>query len=96
MKEKRRTFDASFKLQVAQMIRDQCRAGVPRVEPGGNGASPMAGVIRCRTECSGSHRQAADGRTTAQSRQLETENRQLRQDNDLLKHASSFFARELK
>jgi transposase len=29
-------------------------------------------------------------------RQLENENRQLRQDNDLLKKASAFFARELK
>jgi transposase len=29
-------------------------------------------------------------------RQLEGENRQLRQDNDLLKKASAFFARELK
>ena len=29
-------------------------------------------------------------------RQLETEVRQLRQDNDLLKKASAFFARELK
>ena len=29
-------------------------------------------------------------------RQLEAENRQLRQDNDLLKKASAFFARELK
>jgi transposase len=28
--------------------------------------------------------------------QLENENRQLRQDNDLLKKASAFFARELK
>jgi transposase len=29
-------------------------------------------------------------------RQLEGENRQLRQDNDLLKKASAFFARELR
>ena len=29
-------------------------------------------------------------------RQLEQENRQLRSDNDLLKKASAFFARELK
>ena len=29
-------------------------------------------------------------------RQLETENRQLKLDNDLLKKASAFFARELK
>lgn len=29
-------------------------------------------------------------------RQLESENRQLRSDNDLLKKASAFFARELK
>jgi len=29
-------------------------------------------------------------------RQLETENRQLKSDNDLLKKASAFFARELK
>jgi transposase len=36
--------------------------------------------------------------TTEQQRirQLEIENRQLRQDNDLLKKASAFFARELK
>jgi transposase len=31
-----------------------------------------------------------------QIRQLEHENRQLRSDNDLLKKASAFFARELK
>ena len=29
-------------------------------------------------------------------RQLETENRQLRSDNELLKKASAFFARELR
>jgi len=29
-------------------------------------------------------------------RQLETQNRQLQSDNDLLKKASAFFARELK
>jgi len=29
-------------------------------------------------------------------RQLEAENRQLRMDNDILKKASAFFARELK
>ena len=29
-------------------------------------------------------------------RQLETENRQLKSDNDLLKKASAFFAREMK
>ena len=36
--------------------------------------------------------------TTEQQRirELETENRQLRMDNDLLKKASAFFARELK
>ena len=50
----RRTFDANFKLQVAQMVK------VQRI------------------------------------RQLETENRQLRGDVEILKKASAFFARELR
>ena len=36
------------------------------------------------------------GVTKERIRQLEAENRQLRMDNDVLKKASAFFARELK
>ena len=73
MKQKRRAFDASFKLQVVQMIKDQ-------------GLS--VGQV-CRDMGLG---ETAVRRWLAQ---LEAENRQLRQDNDLLKKASAFFAREL-
>jgi transposase len=97
MKQKRRAFDASFKLQVVQMIRDQglsvgqvCRdmgLGRPRCAAGWRNSMQQSG-------------QAGIGKPlTAEQqriRQLEAENRQLRQDNDLLKKASAFFARELK
>ena len=69
-KRKRRAFDASFKLRVVQMIRDQ---GLTVGQPG-LGKPLTAEQQRIR--------------------QLEMENRQLRQDNDLLKKASAFFARE--
>ena len=98
MSQNRRTFDASFKLKIAQMIRVQ---------------GPSVGQV-CRDMKIGETAvrrwvaqfdaeqlgQAGIGKplTAEQQRigQLESENRQLRQDNDLLKKASAFFARELK
>ena len=98
MTRKRRTFDAGFKLQVVQMVRDQglsvgqvCRdmdlveSAVRRwVEQVDAEKTGLPGIGKPLTA------------EQQRIRQLEAELRQLRQDNDLLKKASAFFARELK
>jgi len=98
MKRKRRAFDTAFKLRVAQMVREQglsvtqvCRdmdlveSAVRRwVEQVGAEQSGQSGIGKPLTA------------EQQRIRQLESENRQLRQDNDLLKKASAFFARELR
>ena len=98
MKQKRRKFDRDFKLQAVQMIRDQglsvgqvcrdmdlgettVRRWVAQVDAERGGQSGIGKPLTAEQQ---------------RIRQLETENRQLRQDNDLLKKASAFFARELK
>jgi len=95
---KRRNFDDSFKLQVVQMITEQnlsvseiCKD--MKLTP----SAVRRWLKQVKAEQSG---QAGIGKPlTAEQqriRQLENENRQLRQDNELLKKASAFFARELK
>jgi transposase len=98
MSRKRRVFDASFKLQVVQMVKEQ-GLSVPQVcqdlELGETAVRRW--LQQYQAELSG---QPGIGKplTPEQQRirQLEAENRQLKQDNDLLKKASAFFARELK
>ena len=98
MKQKRRVFDAHFKLQVVQMIREQglTVAQVCRDMELGESAV-RRWLAQVDAEQAG---QPGIGKPlTAEQqriRQLEAENRQLRQDNDLLKKASAFFARALK
>ena len=93
-----REFDTSFKLEVVRMVKDQ---GLP-VSDVCRSMDLGETVVRrwvkqFETELNG---QPGIGKplTVEQQRirQLETENRQLRMDNDLLKKASAFFARELK
>lgn len=97
MSKKRRVFDAAFKLQVAQMVREQ---GLSVTQVCRDMQLGETAVRRWVTQL-GAERvgQAGIGKPlTAEQqriRQLEAENRQLRQDNDLLKKASAFFAREL-
>lgn len=94
----RREFDANFKLEIVRMVKDQ---GLP-VNDICRSMDLGETVVRrwvkqYQTELNG---QPGIGKplTVEQQRirQLETENRQLRMDNDLLKKASAFFARELK
>ena len=94
----RREFDTSFKLEVVRMVKDQ---GLP-VSDVCRSMDLGETVVRrwvkqFETELNG---QPGIGKplTVEQQRirQLGTENRQLRMDNDLLKKASAFFARELK
>ena len=99
MSEKqRRTFNAEFKLQVVQMIREQglsvgdvCRdmklgeTAVRRwLAQVGEEAAGRPGIGKPLTA------------EQQRIRQLEAENKQLRGDVDILKKASAFFARELR
>ena len=98
MSRKRRTFDASFKLQVARMVRDQgISIGQVCRDMNLGETAVRRWVAQLDSEQSG---QPGPGNplTADQQRirQLEAELRQLRQDNELLKKASAFFARELK
>ena len=98
MTQKRRNFDSSFKLQVVQMITDQGLSISQVCEDLNLGQTAVRRCLKqVNAEASG---QAGIGKplTTEQQRirQLEIENKQLRQDNELLKKASAFFARELK
>ena len=98
MKQERRTFDASFKLRIVQMIKDQgLSVGQVCRDMKLGETAVRRWVTQFDAEKLG---QPGIGKplTTEQQRirELETENRQLRMDNDLLKKASAFFARELK
>ena len=98
MNRKRRTFDTNFKLRAIQMIRDQgLSVGQVCRDMDLGETAVRRWVAQFDAERGG---QSGVGKPlTAEQqriRQLESENRQLRQDNDLLKKASAFFARELK
>jgi transposase len=94
----RREFDAGFKLEVVRMVKDQGLAVSDVCRSMDLGETAVRRWLKqYQAELNG---QPGIGKplTVEQQRivQLETENRQLRMDNDLLKKASAFFARELK
>lgn len=94
----RREFDTSFKLEVVRMVKDQGLSVSDVCRSMDLGETVVRRWVKqFETELNG---QPGIGEplTVEQQRirQLETENRQLRMDNDLLKKASAFFARELK
>ncbi len=98
MTRERRSFDAAFKLQVVKMIQEQGLT-VPQVcqELKLGETAVRRWLKQVQAEQNG---QPGIGKplTADQQRirQLELENRQLRADNELLKKASAFFARELR
>ncbi|CAM4398363.1 Transposase [Kerstersia similis] len=94
----RRTFDAAFKLQVVQMIREQgLSVGQVCRDQDLIDSAVRRWLAQYDAEQSG---QAGIGKplTPEQQRirELERENQRLREDVSLLKKASAFFARELK
>ena len=97
-KSKRRVFDASFKLQVVEMIRVQ-GLGIAQVctDMKLGETAVRRWLAQVDAEQLG---QPGIGKplTVEQQRirQLEAENRQLRGDVEILKKASAFFARELR
>ena len=98
MAKQRKKFDISLKLEVVRMIKEQ-GLSVQNVSESMN-IGPTA--IRRWVTQHGAEQNGLPGigkpLTVEQQRirQLEVENRQLRQDVDILKKASAFFARELK
>jgi len=98
MTKKRRAFDDSFKLEVVKMIKDQGLTVQQVARDLGIGETAIRRrVQQYEAEVLG---QTGIGKPlTAEQqriRQLELENRQLKMDNDILKKATAFFARELK
>lgn len=95
---KRRVFDASFKLQVVEMIRAQ---GLSIGQVCRDMTLGETAVRRWLAQVDAEQLgQSGIGKPlTAEQqriRQLEAENRQLRGDVEILKKASAFFARELR
>lgn len=98
MSRRRRSFDTEFKLQVVKMIKDQGLSVGQVCRDMGLGETALR-RWPAKLDAEQSAQVAIGKPLTAEQqriRQLETENRQLCQDNDLLKHAPPFFARELK
>jgi transposase len=94
----RRTFDASFKLQVVQMIKAQGLSIGQVCKDLDLGESAVRRWLN-QFEAEQLGQSGIGKPLTAEQqriRQLESENRQLRGDVDILKKASAFFARELR
>ena len=97
-KKPRRAFDAAFKLQVVKMIRQQSLS-IGQVCKDMNLVDSAVRRWLTQFDEEAAGRPGIGKPLTAEQqriRQLETENRQLKSDNDLLKKASAFFAREMK
>lgn len=98
MSETRRQFDASFKLQIVQMIRDQGLSISQVCRDMNLGETAVRRWLK-QVDAEQAGQSGIGKPLTAEQqriRQLEAENRQLRLDNDILKKASAFFARELR
>ena len=94
----RRTFDASFKLQVAQMVKGQGLSISQVCKDMRLGESAVRRWVS-QLEAEQQGESGAGKPLTVEHqriRQLEQENRQLRGDVEILKKASAFFARELR
>ena len=98
MSKHRKHYEAAFKLEIARMVVDQGMSVAQVVTDMNIGRTAVCRWIeQYRAEQQG--KPGIGKPLTAEQqriRQLETENRQLRSDNDLLKKASAFFARELR
>ena len=98
MSRARREFDDSFKLQVVKMVKEQGLT-VPQVcrDMDLDATAVRRWVRQYEAELSGQLGFGIPVTPEQQRiRQLELENLQLKQDNELLKKASAFFAREMK
>jgi transposase len=98
MTTNRRKFDSSYKLQVVQMIKEQGLSVSQVCKDMKLGETAVRRWLK-QVDAEQAGQKSIGKPLTAEQqriRQLEAENRQLRMDNDILKKASAFFARELK
>lgn len=98
MTQKRRAFDANFKLTVVQMIKDQGLSVSQVCQDMNLGETAVRRWLK-QVEAEQTGQSGIGKPLTAEQqriRQLEAEVRQLKTDNDILKKASAFFARELR
>ena len=98
MTKQRKPYETAFKLEVARMVVDQGMSVAQIVKDMNIGRTAVCRWIeQYRAEQQGKPGIGKPLTVEQQHiRQLETENRQLRSDNELLKKASAFFARELR
>ena len=98
MSKQRTHYEPAFKLEIARMVVDQGMSVAQVVKDMNIGRTAVTRwVEQFRAEQQGKPGIGKPLTVELQRiRQLETENRQLRSDNDLLKKASAFFARELR
>ncbi len=98
MNKQRKHYEPAFKLEVARMVADQGLSIAQVIKDMNIGRTAVSRwVEQYRAEQLGKTGIGKPLTVELQRiRQLETENRQLRSDNELLKKASAFFARELK
>lgn len=98
MTRKRNRFDDSYKLEVVRMVRDQGLTVSQVCQDQNLGETAVRRWIR-QYDAEQLGQAGIGNPLTAEQqriRQLEQENRQLKTDNDILKKATAFFARELK
>lgn len=98
MSKQRKHYEPAFKLEVARMVVDQGLSIAQVIKDMNIGRTAVnRWVEQYRAEHLGKSGIGKPLTVELQRiRQLETENRQLRSDNELLKKASAFFACELK
>jgi len=98
MSRKRRRFDAGFKLQVVKMVKEQGLTVSQVCRDMNLGDTTVRSWVQQHEAESSGQTGIVKPLTPEQKRirQLEAENFRLKQDNDLLKKASAFFAREMK
>jgi transposase len=98
MTKKRREFSASVKLEMVKMVRDQGLSVAEVCRTMSVGPTALRRwIAQVDAERAGERGIGAPITADQQRiRQLEIECRQLRSDNELLKKASAFFARELR
>ena len=98
MRKQRKTVDASVKLEVVRMIKEQ-GLSVRHVSQSVDVGQTAIRRWLTQYEAEVNGRPGIGSPLTAEQqriRQLENENRRLRSDVDVLKKASAFFAREMK
>lgn len=98
MRKKNRSFDPSFKLKVAQMVKDQGMSVSQVCRDLKIGETAVRRWIQ-QYESEQLGGTGIDEPLTADQhrvRELEQQVRDLKMDNDILKKATAFFARELK